>query len=124
MTQTQQQFDFVKMVANLLAENFVQPLFELTEKKDYPTRIGGLAEIIDWAKEFHDQYYDKIIDWNAFQQSKDNIYNAKTFMDLIIVFGQEKLKIFYNKNANHSTYFLEKYSTVTKNDYQEEFYYS
>src|SRR6188474_3513892 len=103
MTQTQQQFDFVKMVANLLAENFVQPLFGLTEKKDYPTHIGGLAEIIDWAKEFHDRYYYKIIDWKAFQQSKDNIYNAETFKDLVIVFGQEKLRIFYNKNANHST---------------------
>lgn len=123
-TQTQQHVDFIKMVANRLAEKFIRPLFEFTQEKNYSAHIGGLAEILDWANEFSEQYYNNFIEGETFRGSTDNIYKAETLNDLIIAFGQERLQTFYAKNANHSTYFLEKYSAVTKRNYHEEFYYS
>jgi len=122
-TQALQQFDFVKMVANLLAEKFIQPLFVSVKEKHYLSQIGGLAEILAWAEEFYDRYYLKIIDWETFRNGKDNIYNAETLRDLIIAYGREKLKMFYAQNANHATYFIEKYSAIIRETLDEEFYY-
>ena len=109
-TLSQQRYDFIKMVANRLAEKFIRPLFEFTQEKNYPAHIGGLAEILDWASEFSEQHYNKIIDWEAFRRSSDNTYKAETLNDLIISFGKERLKTFYAQNTNHSTYFSEKVS--------------
>ena len=121
--QTHQQHDFIKMVANRLAEKFIRPLFEFTQEKNYSAHIGGLAEILDWAKEFSEQYYNYVIEWETFRHSSFNIHKAETLHDLIIAFGQERLKIFYAENADRANYFLEKYSAVTKINYHEEFYY-
>jgi hypothetical protein len=118
-TQTYQQLDFIKMVANRLAKKFIQPLIELTQEKSYQANIGRLAEILNWAEEFYEQYYDKIGDWDNFRTSNDNIYKTETLNDLITVFGQEKLKIFFAQNAHRTNYFLEKYSAVTKKYYYE-----
>jgi hypothetical protein len=111
-TQTKQETGFIKMVANRLAEKFLEPLFLLSKEKNYFAHIGGLAEILDWAKEFYDQYYDKVINWERFKWSSDNIYNIVTLDGLIVAFGRDRIKKFYAQNANHATYFLEKYSAI------------
>ena len=112
ITETKQQTDFIKMVANRLAKNFMGPLFELTKEKGYSAHIGGLAEILDWSKEFCDQYYAKITNWEMFRWSSDNIYNAYTLDDLIVSFGRERLRKFYAQNQNCANYFKEKYLAI------------
>ena len=116
-TQTDQQLEFIKMVANRLAKEFIQQLFELTREKSYQANIGRLAEILDWAEEFYEQYYDKISNWENFQRSNDNIYKAETLNDLITSFGQERLKTFLVQKAHCINYFLEKHSAITKKYY-------
>ncbi len=76
VTLTKQQTDFIKMAANRLAKSFLKPLLELTTEKNYPAHIGGLAEILDWSREFYDKYYDKITNEEMFSCTIDNIYNA------------------------------------------------
>lgn len=120
-TQTDQQQDFIRMVANHLAEKYIDALFTISHIKTYAAHIGGLAEILDWANEFSEQYYSSVMEWQTFHHSKFNINNTETVNDLIIAFGEEKLRIFYSKNSNNSNYFLEKYSAVTTIDYYEEF---
>jgi hypothetical protein len=112
VTQTKQQTDFIKMVANHLAKNFIASLLELTKEKSYSANMGGLAEIIDWSKEFCDQYYYKVTNWEMFKWSSDNIYNAFTLDDLIVCFGKERLRKFYAQIENHTEYFKEKYSAI------------
>ena len=112
ITETKQQTAFIKMVANRLAKNFMASLFELTKEKSYSAHIGGLAEILDWSKEFCNRYYDKVTNWEMFRWSSDNTYNAITLDDLIVFFGREKLKKFYSQNENHTNYFEEKYLTI------------
>ena len=108
--QNKQQTDFIKMVAKHLGKNFMAPLFELTKEKGQLAYIGGLAEILDWSKEFCDQYYDKVTNWEEFMWSRDSIYNALN--DLIISFGREKLKTFYSQPENHTNYFSRRYSSI------------
>jgi hypothetical protein len=108
--QNKQQTDFIKMVAKHLGKNFMSSLFELTKEKGQVEYIGGLAEILDWSKEFCDRYYDKVTNWEEFMWSRDNICNALN--DLIISFGREKLKTFYSQPENHTNYFSRRYSSI------------
>ena len=112
ITQTKQQTDFIKMVAILLAKNFIAPLFELTKEKSYSAHIGGLAEILDWSNEFCDQYYDNVLNWEMFRSSSNNIYNAYTLDDLIVSFGREILKNFHTQPENHTNYFMNRYTAI------------
>jgi len=109
-SQNKQQTDFIKMVAKQLGKNFMAPLFEVTKEKSQVAYIGGLAEILDWSKEFCEQYYDKVTNREEFMWSRDNICN--TLNDLIISFGREKLKTFYSKPENHTNYFSRRYSSI------------
>jgi hypothetical protein len=111
-SQTKQQIDFIKLVTNRLAKNFLVPLFDLTNEKNYSAQIGRLAEILDWAKEFYDRYYATITNWEKFRYSNDNVYNACTLEDFIISFGKEKLQKFYARNENYPNYFNEKYLAI------------
>ena len=111
-SQTKPQTDFIKMVANRLAKNFMAPLFDLTKEKGYSAQIGALAEILDWSKEFCDHYHVKITDWETFRWSGDNIYNAFTLDDLIDFFGRERLQKFYEANEDHTNYFMTRYSSI------------
>jgi len=100
------------MVASCLAKNYLAPLFDFTKEKSYSAHVGGLAEILDWSKEFCDQYYTKITNWEMFRWSSDNIYKACTLDDLIVSFGRERLKKFYDQNENRINYFKEKYLAI------------
>ena len=112
MTPTKQQTDFIRMVANHLAKNFIASLLDLTKEKSYSANIGGLAEIVEWSKEFCEQYYDKVTNWEMFKWSSDNIYHVFTLDDLIVCFGKERLEKFYARIENCTDYFKEKYSAI------------
>ena len=114
MTQTTQQNDFIKIVANQLAKNFMNLLFELTKEKSYAAHIGGLAEILDWSGEFYDRYYDKVMNAGMFACSNGNIYNDTALHDLIDAFGNERFKKFCAQNENRTNYFAEKYSAISE----------
>jgi hypothetical protein len=66
------------------------------------------------AEEFYEQFNNKIGDWENFRKSDDNIYKVETLNDLIAVFGQERVKIFFTENSHRTNYFFEKHSAVTK----------
>ncbi|MEP7232893.1 MAG: hypothetical protein ABI691_21720 [Ginsengibacter sp.] len=117
--ETQDQFDFIKMVANRLAEKLIWFLFPSKKGNNFSEHIGGMAEILEWAEEFYSQYYEKILNWEAFKQDAENLYNAATPDDLIVAFGQEKLKKFYAQNKNHNTYFLEKYQAIMNENHND-----
>jgi hypothetical protein len=112
LIQNKQQIDFIRMVAIHLAKIFMKPLLEFNKEKNYPAQVGGLAEILDWSREFYEQYYDKITNWEIFRCSSYNIYNAGTPGDLIDAFGRERFNKFCAQNKSHTAYFTEKYSAI------------
>jgi hypothetical protein len=118
---TQQQSDFIKMVASRLAEKFIRQLSALSNVKNYPALVGGLAEILEWSEEFYNLFFDKINDWEMFRWSNDNIHNANTLDDLIIAFGENRLKNFHVHNRNNSNYFLDKYAAIVSESSIDDF---
>ena len=108
---TKQQTDFIKMVANCLAKNFIRSLFELSKERSHSAQIGRLAEIFDWSEEFCDQYYDKIFNAEMPKWGHQTIQSLN-LDDLIVTFGREKLKKFYSETVNHTNYFEKKYSEL------------
>ena len=106
------QFGFVKMVAISLMEKSIGLLYKSNKRKAFPEHVGAIAEILDWAEEFYDQYYKKTLDWQTFKLSKENIHSVTILDDLIAAFGEEQLKTFFAKHKNHQTYFLAKYFAI------------
>jgi hypothetical protein len=99
------------MVAIQLAKHFIGPLMESNIEKNYSKYIEGLAEILVWSNDFYDLYYYKIMDWEVFKRSNDNIYNTETLEVLIIDFGFERMVNHYSKNKINVSY-RNKYSNI------------
>src|SRR5215216_5715862 len=91
---SKQERHFIEMVAGRLAEDTLELLYQLSAEKNYYIHVGGLAEILDWANQFYDHYYNKVINWEIFRYSDDNIYNAATLDDFILAFGQDRISKF------------------------------
>ena len=120
--QTKQQVDFIDVVIDLLVENFLKPLNQLSREKNYFVHVASLSEIVDWSQDFWNQYFDLPGDWETFRSSNRNIFAAENINDFIIAFGQEKFRKFCVENADYPEYFLEKYSALEFNADEAESY--
>lgn len=77
-----------------IADTILKPLFELALNRD----LYGYAEVLEivseWAKEFYVQYYEKLKDWDAFEESKENIYNAISWDDFATNWANQRFQKF------------------------------
>ncbi|GAB2808833.1 hypothetical protein [Ferruginibacter profundus] len=103
---------FIEMIANCLAEKFIRPLFLLNTEKNYAAYVGGLAEILDWAIEFYNWYYEMLINREYFEQPGEGKFKTADLKNLIVAFGNEKMETFNIEYAKHTAYFIEKFSTI------------
>ena len=106
------QHDFQDWVTHVLLDNCIKLFYKVSKEKNYYIQVGIIAEILDWSNEFTEIYYDKTINWDLFKNSKKNIHDAPTLYDLIIVFGQEKIKKIGSQNKRCGDYFMEKYAAL------------
>jgi len=83
------------IIAFYLASNFLKPLFNFFEEKNYFVYVGCLAEIIDWAEEFYTQYHHKLNNWETFEKSKENVYNAVNKDEFLHAWGNERMNEFF-----------------------------
>lgn len=84
----------IGMYAACLADNYIKELYEKSGKG----YIAALDEITAWAHEFYNSYYEKLKDWDTFERSADNIYNAVCWDDFLIAWGGERMaKYFANR---------------------------
>lgn len=77
----------IGMYAACLADNWLNELYE-NSGKGY---IAALDEITAWAHEFYNSYYEKLKDWETFEESIDNIYHAACWDDFVIAWGKDRL---------------------------------
>ena len=96
--------DQIDKIAVCLADNFVKPLFDFHNEKKYQAYVKSLAEILNWSREFYKQYYQKLNDWESFEKSNDNIYNADNRNDFLIAWGCNRIQLFFAQNANETEY--------------------
>ena len=95
--QSKQNAMFIEIVANRLAGKFIMALFLFSQEKNYAAYIEGMDEILDWATEFYDQYYDVVGDWEGGKLD-----------GLIAAFGHERIRKYYAQKSNHASCFIEK----------------
>jgi len=98
----------IDTIAIRLANRFLNPLFDFCNKKNYFIYIGSLAEIMDWSYEFYHQYDHKLRDWEIFESSHENIFNAASKDEFLLAWGSNRIKQFYEQNANHPKNFIGK----------------
>lgn len=77
----------IGMYAACLADNWLSELYEKSGKG----YIAVLDEITAWAHEFYHSYYEKLKDWETFEQSTDNTYQAACWDDFVIAWGKDRL---------------------------------
>ncbi|SRR5258706_15780269 len=92
--------DHIAMIAACLADNYLKPLNDFCNEKKYFGYIGSLAEISNWAHEFYNGYCHKLNEWDAFEGSEDNIYNAVNWDDFLVAWGYSRLQQFFVESTN------------------------
>jgi hypothetical protein len=101
---------FIKLVAEQLAEKYLIALGNICGEKNYYSHIGCLSEILEWAEDFCELYYDKYFHT---QFSGGNDFHDDFFLEaLIIFFGRQRLLAFYKQNRSSDTYFIGKHSSL------------
>ncbi|TAJ47359.1 MAG: hypothetical protein EPO58_15780 [Chitinophagaceae bacterium] len=80
----------IGMYAACLADNCLNELYE----KSGRGYISALDEITAWAHEFYAKYYEKLKDWETFEETEDNIYKAVCWDDFVIAWGIDRLKVY------------------------------
>jgi len=99
--------DKIGMIAACLTDNFLKPLYDFSNEKNYFGYLGSLAEISDWSHEFYNEYYHTLEDWEAFQDSKENVYKAINWNDFLIAWGHERIRQFFDQNTSQPGYFTD-----------------
>jgi hypothetical protein len=77
----------IGMYATCLADNWLKELYEKSGKG----YISALDEITAWAHEFYHSYYEKLKDWDSFEESDSNIYKSACWDDFLIEWGKDRL---------------------------------
>lgn len=98
LLQSKEQIDLINRVTRKLIETYLEPLFELSEEKNYYTHLGSLVEIVNWSKEFYSRYYRKFDEWESFKTTEHNIFKANTIDDFILAFGKSEFERFCAEN--------------------------
>lgn len=99
--------DQIGMIAACLTDNFLKPLYNFSNEKNYFGYLGSLAEISDWSHEFYDEYGLSLNDWESFQSSGKNIYKSPNWNDFLVAWGTERIREFFARNIHQPGYFSE-----------------
>lgn len=77
----------IGMYAACFADYYLNEVYQ----KSNNGYIAALDEITAWAHEFYNSYYEKLKDWETFEQGTENIYHAACWDDFVIAWGKDRL---------------------------------
>jgi hypothetical protein len=97
--------DEIIRISACMADTILKPLYDYVSERNLHGYIGTLDIICQWAKEFYQQYYSKMKEWDSFEESEDNIYNSMCWDDFLIDWTNERFKKF--KDDNEQIAFIE-----------------
>lgn len=78
--------------AACMADAILKPLYDYTSSRGLNGYIGALDIVCEWTKRFYQQYYSKMKDWDSFEESEDNVYNAVCWDDFVVDWTNEQFK--------------------------------
>jgi hypothetical protein len=99
---------FLNMVAEELARDFLPALQNLGGERYYYSHVGSVAEILDWAADFCQQYLQKHLTEPLYGSAQTGCRNDLVLRSLIRAFGRERLLRFYSQNTSLTKAFDEK----------------
>lgn len=86
--------DGIIRIAACMADTILKPLYDYVNGLNLVGYIGSLDIICEWAKEFYQQYFAKMEDWDTFEESDENIYNATCWDDFLNDWANDRFKQF------------------------------
>lgn len=86
--------DEIIRISACMSDTILKPLYEFVNRRNMNGYIGALDIICQWAKEFYQQYYSKMKDWDSFEESADNVYNSMCWDDFLIDWTNDRFKKF------------------------------
>ena len=81
--------DEVIRISACMADTILKPLYDYVN-----SYLNALDIICHWTKEFYEQYYSKLKNWESFEESEDNIFNSVCWDDFLIDWVSDRFKKF------------------------------
>jgi hypothetical protein len=87
-------------IAICLSNNFLNPLFRFCNGRNYFFYVGCLSEILDWANDFYNQFYNNNFIFEGAGKT-DQHANANAFTEeFLIAWGEKRMEQFFNRSLN------------------------
>lgn len=90
--------DKIIRISACIADTILKPLYDYVNSRNENGYIGSLDIVCQWAKEFYQQYYSKMTDWDSFEESEDNVYNSMCWDDFLMDWTNDRFKRFKADN--------------------------
>jgi hypothetical protein len=103
---------FFNMVAEELARDFMPALQNLGGKRNFYYDVGSVAEILEWAADFREQYLQKHLNGSLYGSTEAGLDIDPVLRSLIRAFGRDRLLRSYTQNNCLANAFNEKYLSL------------
>lgn len=104
------------------ADTILKPLYDFANRRNLFGYSASLEIVSEWAKEFYAQYYAKFKDWDEFEESEENKYNAVSWDDFASFWVNDRFKKFksgfpenYTSNESFANSSVPKIVIIIKN---------
>jgi hypothetical protein len=95
--------DTMNCITACLADTVIRPLYDFGKTRNLFDYVAALEIVGEWAKEFYAQYYPKIDDWDSFEISEDNIFDAMSWDDFATFWVNDRFKKYKSEFENGSS---------------------
>jgi hypothetical protein len=89
--------DQVSMIAACLANNFLKPLYDFYNERNYVVYTECLSHILEWSYEFYEQHSHMLTEWKTFELPKDYTHNNNR-NEFLIAWGHKRIEQFFSQN--------------------------
>ncbi len=92
--------DRMNVTVACIADTVLRPLSEFGTSRDLFGYAGALEIVAEWAKEFYTLYHAKMEDWDSFEETDENIYNAISWDEFATYWASDRLKIYLSESGS------------------------
>jgi hypothetical protein len=89
--------DSICQITACLTDVILKPLYAFAGRRNLYDYAGVLKIVCAWANEFYNQYHEALKDWDSFEESKQNIYNAMSWDGFTSYWVNDRFKKYKSK---------------------------
>ena len=95
--------DTMNCITACLADTILRSLYDFGNRRSLFGYVAALEILGEWAKEFYAQYHPKLNDWDSFEKSEDNIFDAMSWDDFATYWVNDRFKKYKSEFENASS---------------------